>query len=198
MQPAVIDPGPELIVGLGNPGGKYDQTRHNAGFWLLDRLAGPLGLEFRAQSKFHGELAERLHAGRKVFFLKPGTYMNHSGRAVAAVARFYKIPVERIVIAHDELDLPPGTVRLKHGGGHGGHNGLRDLAALGSREFWRLRLGIGHPGDRDGVIDYVLQKPGKADRELIDKALDKTLDAVDLLLDGQMEKAMTRLHSKQD
>lgn len=196
MQPAVIDPGPGLIIGLGNPGAKYEQTRHNAGFWLLDRLAGRFALDFRGQAKFQGQLAELVRGGRKILFLKPATYMNHSGRSAAAVAGFYKIPVERIVVAHDELDLPPGTVRLKRGGGHGGHNGLRDLAALGSREFWRLRLGVGHPGHKDAVVDYVLSKPGRDDRALIDAAVDKTLEAMDLILDGQMEKAMNQLHSK--
>jgi PTH1 family peptidyl-tRNA hydrolase len=195
VQPAVIEPGLELIVGLGNPGGKYDKTRHNAGFWFLDRLAARYGVSFRADSKFHGEAATIRHGGRQVTLLKPTTFMNNSGLAVSAAARFYKLPVEHILIAHDELDLPPGTARLKRGGGHGGHNGLRDMAALGSPDFWRLRLGIGHPGDKNQVIDYVLKQPGKTDRELIDAAIDKSLDVLDLMLDGQMEKAMHKLHS---
>lgn len=195
MQPAVIEPGLELIVGLGNPGGKYDKTRHNAGFWFLDRLAARYGASFRPDSKFHGETAAVRHGDRQVILLKPTTFMNNSGRAVSAAARFYKLPVDHILIAHDELDLPPGTARLKRGGGHGGHNGLRDMTALGSPDYWRLRLGIGHPGDKNQVIDYVLKQPGKADRDLIDTAIDKSLDIVDLMLDGQMEKAMHRLHS---
>lgn len=195
MQPAVIEPGLELIVGLGNPGGKYDKTRHNAGFWFLDRLAAQFGASFRADSKFHGETATIRHGNRLVYLLKPTTFMNNSGRAVAATARFYKLPVDHILIAHDELDLPPGAVKLKRGGGHGGHNGLRDMAALGSPDYWRLRLGIGHPGDKHQVVDYVLKQPGKADHALIDAAIDKSLDVVDLMLAGQMEKAMHKLHS---
>jgi PTH1 family peptidyl-tRNA hydrolase len=195
MQPAVIEPGLELIVGLGNPGGKYDKTRHNAGFWFLDRLAARFGASFRADGKFHGETAAIRHGDRLVYLLKPTTFMNNSGRAVTAMARFYKLPVGHILIAHDELDLPPGTARLKRGGGHGGHNGLRDMIALGNPDFWRLRLGIGHPGDKHQVIDYVLKQPSKADRELIDAAIDKSLDVLDLMLDGQMEKAMHKLHS---
>lgn len=195
MQPAVIEPGLELIVGLGNPGGKYDKTRHNAGFWFVDRLAARCGASFRAESKFHGETAAIRHGDRLVYLLKPATFMNNSGRAVAAIARFYKVPVDHILIAHDELDLPPGAVKLKRGGGHGGHNGLRDMAALGSPDFWRLRVGIGHPGDKHQVVDYVLKQPSKDDRELIDAAIDKSLDVADLMLDGQMEKAMHKLHS---
>lgn len=198
MQAAILDPGLELIVGLGNPGNKYAKTRHNAGFWFLDQLASQYGLGFRAEKKFQGEFAELLHNGRKILFLKPMTYMNHSGIAVAAVAKFYKIPVDHILIAHDELDLPVGVVKLKHGGGHGGHNGLRDMQSLGSKNFWRLRFGITHPGDKDDVIDYVLQQPGKADRRLIDDAIDQAADITDLMLDGQMEKAMHQLHTKSD
>lgn len=196
MQPAILDPGLELIVGLGNPGDQYAKTRHNAGFWLLDRIASHFNLEFRPQSKFRGNLAELLYTGRKVFLLKPTTFMNLSGQSVAAVANFYRIPLKNILIVHDDLDLPVGGVKLKLGGGHGGHNGLRDLIALGSREFWRLRIGIDHPGDRDDVIDYVLKNPGKADRQIIETVLDRCMDVLEQMLDGQMEKAMHRLHSK--
>jgi PTH1 family peptidyl-tRNA hydrolase len=195
MQAAVLDPGLELIVGLGNPGDKYAKTRHNAGFWFLDRLADRFHLSFRNQSKFHGEVAELQYQGRKVILLKPQTYMNHSGLAVATAAQFFKFPIEHILIAHDELDLSAGVVKLKYSGGHGGHNGLRDLKSLGSNNFWRLRLGIAHPGQKDQVIDYVLKEPGKADRQLIDSSLDKSMDIVDLMLDGQMEKAMHQLHT---
>jgi PTH1 family peptidyl-tRNA hydrolase len=195
MQPAILDPGLELIVGLGNPGDQYAKTRHNAGFWLLDRIASHFNLEFRPQSKFRGNLAELLYAGRKVFLLKPTTFMNLSGQSVAAVANFYRIPLKNILIVHDDLDLPVGGVKLKLGGGHGGHNGLRDLIALGSREFWRLRIGIDHPGDRDDVIDYVLKNPSKADRQIIDTVLDRCMDVLELMLDGQMEKAMHQLHT---
>ena len=196
MSAAVLEPGLQLIVGLGNPGEKYVKTRHNAGFWFLDRLANQFNLTFRQQSKFQGESAELLFAGRKVILLKPQTYMNNSGLSVAAVVKFYKIPVEHILIAHDELDLPVGTVKLKYSGGHGGHNGLRDLKSLGSNNFWRLRLGIAHPGSKDQVVDYVLQNPSKADRQLIDDSIDAGMDVLETMLEGHMEKAMHQLHTK--
>jgi PTH1 family peptidyl-tRNA hydrolase len=195
MQPAILDPGLELIVGLGNPGEKYTKTRHNAGFWLLDRIASRFNLDFRHQSKFRGDVAELLYQDRKIFLLKPTTFMNLSGQSVVAAAKFYKIPLSNIMVIHDDLDLPVGGVKLKLGGGHGGHNGLRDLIALGSREFWRLRIGIDRPTHRDDVIDYVLKKPSKADRQAIDVVLDHCMDAMELMLEGQMEKAMHQLHS---
>ncbi|MBN1379826.1 MAG: aminoacyl-tRNA hydrolase [Gammaproteobacteria bacterium] len=196
MQPAVLDPGLELIVGLGNPGDQYAKTRHNAGFWLLDRIASRFNLDFRHQSKFRGDYAELIYADRKIALLKPTTFMNLSGQSVAAVAKFYKIPVNHILIVHDDLDLPVGGVKLKLGGGHGGHNGLRDMVALGSKDFWRLRIGIDHPGDRDDVVDYVLKNPSKADRQVIDAVLDRCMDVMELILDGEMEKAMHQLHTK--
>lgn len=196
MQPAVLDPGLELIVGLGNPGNQYAKTRHNAGFWFLDQLAQRFSASFKANSRFQGDVTEIHFAGRKIHLLKPTTFMNHSGRSVSALAKFYKIPVQHILIVHDELDLPAGTIRLKHGGGHGGHNGLRDMTGLGSNAFWRLRVGIAHPGDKKQVIDYVLKQPDAADRALIDGALDNGMDIVELMLEGQMEKAMHQLHTK--
>lgn len=195
MQPAILDPGLELIVGLGNPGEQYAKTRHNAGFWLLDRIAAHFNLVFRRQSRFRGDIAELIYADRKILLLKPTTYMNLSGQSAAAAASFYRLPVDHVLVVHDDLDLPVGTARLKRGGGHGGHNGLRDLIAAGLRDCWRLRIGIDHPGDRDDVIDYVLKNPSKPDREMIDTVLDRCMDITELMLDGQMEKAMHQLHS---
>ncbi len=198
MQPAVLDPGLELVVGLGNPGDKYAKTRHNTGFWLLDRVASQFNINFRYQNKFYGDFAELLFGGRKIYFLKPTTYMNESGRSVIAAVKFYKIPVKHILIVHDDLDLQAGGVKLKLGGGYGGHNGLRDLVGLGSREFWRLRIGIDHPGSKDEVVDYVLKNPSKADRKAIDTVLDRSMDVMELMLEGQMEKAMHQLHTRKE
>jgi len=184
-----------LIVGLGNPGPKYDQTRHNAGFWFLDGLARRHGCELRPEPRFHSEAGRCLLDGHDCRLQKPTTYMNRSGRAVQALAGFFRIPREAILVVHDDLDLPPGTARLKRGGGHGGHNGLRDLIAqLGGRDFLRLRIGIGHPGHRDQVIDYVLQRPSRDDHALIDTAIDRALDVTPLVVAGEMERAMNVLH----
>lgn len=188
-----------LIVGLGNPGQKYESTRHNAGFWWLDEFARQHGASFRPEGKFHGLMArERLH-GQEVFLLKPSTFMNESGRAVAALAQFYRIAPGEILVVHDELDLPPGSAKLKLGGGHGGHNGLKDIIAhLGTKDFWRLRLGIGHPGERAEVVNYVLKEPRREERELIDEAMQKAQSIAHLVIEGKMEAAMLKLHSYQD
>ncbi|OGS92216.1 MAG: aminoacyl-tRNA hydrolase [Gallionellales bacterium GWA2_60_18] len=185
-----------LIAGLGNPGQKYESTRHNAGFWWVDELARSQGACFRVEGKFHGLMArERLH-GQEVFLLKPSTFMNESGRAVAALAQFYKITPAEILVVHDELDLPPGSIKLKLGGGHGGHNGLKDIIAqLGSKEFWRLRIGIGHPGERAEVVNYVLNDPRREERELIDEAMQKAQNIAHLVIEGKIEAAMLKLHS---
>ena len=184
--------GMRLIVGLGNPGARYQATRHNAGFWFVDALAAQRGAVFKATGRYHGELAESGGG----WLLKPTTFMNRSGQAVAALAGFYKLPPEQILVVHDELDLPPGTARLKQGGGHGGHNGLRSLIAdLGSADFWRLRLGIGHPGHKDLVTDYVLTKPSADDREHIESAIARALDAMPELTRGELQRAIHRLHS---
>ena len=160
-----------LIVGLGNPGADYVDTRHNAGFWFLDLLADHLSLTFRLEKKFNADEARYRSSDKDVFLLKPQTFMNRSGQSLGAVMRFYKIKPRQILVVHDELDLDPGLNRLKQGGGHGGHNGLRDVINhLGDREFFRLRVGIGHPGDRDQVINYVLHRPSVVDRESIDSA----------------------------
>lgn len=186
----------ELIVGLGNPGRDYEMTRHNAGFWWIDLIARQQGVDFRSEHKFTGLVArERLH-GNEVFLLKPQTFMNSSGRAVGTLARFHKIVPQRILVVHDELDLPPGTVKLKLGGGHGGHNGLKDIVAcLGSRDFWRLRIGIGHPGERSAVVDYVLNAARKEEQMLIDDSMARAADVLPLIVEGKLEAAMLKLHS---
>lgn len=186
-----------MLVGLGNPGEKYCQTRHNAGFWFADEVARRYAATFRPESKFQGEVASIRVDGRDIRLLKPGTFMNCSGRAVSALAKFYKIPRQAILVAHDELDLPPGTSRIKASGGHGGHNGLRDIiAALGGKDFWRLRIGIGHPGDKSEVVNYVLRNPGKAERQQINNSLMDVDRVLEQVLSGQMEQAMLELHSR--
>ncbi len=189
----------QLIVGLGNPGAEYQSTRHNAGFWLLDELARRCRQDFRAEARFQSEVARCHLEGRDCRLQKPLTYMNRSGQAVRALMQFFRIPLEEILVVHDELDLPAGVARLKIGGGHGGHNGLRDLIShLGGREFHRLRLGIAHPGDKRQVVDYVLKAPGKDDRLLIGRAMDDALAVMPLVLAGQIEKAMHQLHSRSE
>ena len=185
-----------LVVGLGNPGADYVDTRHNAGFWLLDAIAAERGTVLRPEKRDNAELGKFRHGGRDIFLQKPLTFMNRSGQAVGSLARYFKIAPGQILILHDELDLPPGTNRLKFGGGHGGHNGLRDLVShLGSRDFFRLRIGIGHPGDAKDVIDYVLKKPSAADRAAIDDANRSTLKIMPLVFDGRIDKAMQALHT---
>lgn len=185
-----------LLVGLGNPGDRYAQTRHNAGFWFLEAAARRLKLDFRFEKRFYGRLAEGEWNGGKLRLLAPETYMNHSGRAVAAITSFFKIPAQRILVAYDEIDLPPGTVRLKVGGGHAGHNGLRDVgAALGSPGFARLRIGVGHPGLAAEVVDYVLKRPGKAEQAQIESSIDAACEALPTILDGDLSRAMQVLHT---
>lgn len=185
-----------LIIGLGNPGDRYRDTRHNAGFWWLDELAARYRVAFRAESRHHGEIARAPIEGRDLWLLRPATFMNHSGRSVAAFAGFYRIPPESMLVVHDDIDLDPGAVRFKRGGGHGGHNGLRDIvSALGSRDFCRLRLGVGHPGSRDDVVDYVLRKPSREERQRIDQAMDRALDHLPDLLTGDAPRIMNRLHA---
>lgn len=192
-----MDNGIRLIVGLGNPGKEYEATRHNAGFWLVERLATDGHAVFRAEAKFHGLAAKTSLERQEVWLLKPQTYMNASGRSVAALAAFYKIAPSEILVVHDELDLPPGAAKLKKGGGHAGHNGLRDIAAaLKTPDFWRLRLGIGHPGDRARVADFVLHPPRKEEAEAIGEALEQSLAVVGPLARGDFAGAMRRLHTK--
>lgn len=185
---------PRLIVGLGNPGAEYEDTRHNAGFWLCERLAAKLGVALKRESRFHG-IAGRTH--EQTWLLMPQTFMNCSGQAVAALARFYRIPPADMLVLHDELDLPPGALRLKFGGGLGGHNGLKDIAAhLGTQDFWRLRIGVGHPGDRNQVVDYVLKKPRSEERSLIEEALDRALDAWPMLARGEYPAATQKINTR--
>jgi peptidyl-tRNA hydrolase, PTH1 family len=185
-----------IIVGLGNPGPEHLVTRHNAGFWFVDLLARRHGGEFRDYRKFSGETAKVSIGGHEIVLLKPTTYMNRSGLSIRQLSDFYKISPEEILVAHDELDLPVGTVRLKQGGGHGGHNGLRDTIAHIGEAFWRMRLGIGHPGNKAEVIDYVLTRAPRAEEDLILDAVGTGVDSIPLLLEQGAERAMTRLHSR--
>ena len=189
-----------LIVGLGNPGPEYQATRHNAGFWWVEAAARQLGAQMLFDRHYHGLLARVNRAAPApgpVWLLQPMTFMNLSGKSVGPLAHFYKIAPAEILVAHDELDLPPGQMKLKQGGGSAGHNGLKDiLAQLGSPDFWRLRIGIGHPGDRAEVSNWVLQKPRLEDRLAIDKNIVDGLEALPLLLDGAMDKAMMKIHAK--
>ena len=185
-----------MIVGLGNPGADYVDTRHNAGFWLLDALARERDVDFRLDKRHNAETGKLRNLGRDVYLQKPQTFMNRSGQAVAGLARYYKIEPEQILVLHDELDLPPGTNRIKQGGGHGGHNGLRDVVShLGSREFYRIRIGIGHPGDAARVVGYVLHKPSAEELAAIESANRDTLAVMPQLLEGRIDKAMQALHT---
>jgi PTH1 family peptidyl-tRNA hydrolase len=185
-----------LIVGLGNPGADYVDTRHNAGFWLADLLAQDRSATFRFEKRYNADECKFKAEGKDVYLLKPQTFMNRSGQAVAALARYYKIGPEQILVIHDELDLPPGTNRIKQAGGHGGHNGLRDIINhLGSRDFFRVRVGIGHPGDSKQVINYVLHKPSASDLGAIENANRDTLAVMPLVYQGRIDKAMQALHT---
>lgn len=189
-----------LIVGLGNPGPEYEQTRHNAGFWLVDNLAnGFARCKLSRESRLNALLAKTTISGNEVWLLEPQTFMNRSGQSVGALARFYKIAPEDILVVHDELDLAPGVARLKKGGSSGGHNGVKDItAALGTQDYWRLRIGIGHPrtlNSQQVVADYVLHRPRKEEQALIDEALAKGLDCIPLLCEGKFDAAMMQLHT---
>jgi len=188
--------GIRLIVGLGNPGREYERTRHNAGFWLLERFAVREGIALHKDAKFSALVGRHEQSG--AWLVMPQTFMNLSGKSVVLLAGFFKIPAPEILVAHDELDFAPGVARLKQGGGVAGHNGLRDVAGrVGSPEFWRLRIGIGHPGERGAVADYVLGKPAPEDREAIDASIGKALDVLPLCLAGDMQGAMLKLHTKE-
>lgn len=186
---------PRLIVGLGNPGADYSETRHNAGFWFCERLAAQLGVSLQREARFHGLVA---HArSEAIYLLEPQTYMNRSGQAVGALARFYRLEPAQMLIVHDELDIPPGELRVKFGGGLGGHNGLKDITAhLGTQDYWRLRIGIGHPGDRNEVVNYVLKPPRREERELIDEAIGRALQAWPAIAKGEWNSAMQKLNGK--
>ena len=186
----------KLFVGLGNPGPEYEATRHNAGFWWIDELARQLKVNLAVEKGYWGLLGRTAIGGQNVWLLEPLTFMNASGKSVAALARFFKIAPEEILVAHDELDIDPGHAKLKKGGGHAGHNGLRDIhAQLGSADYWRLRLGVGHPGDRSEVINWVLKKPSQDDRIAIGQCMDRSLKAVPALLAGEMDKATMLIHT---
>ncbi|MGR9101389.1 MAG: aminoacyl-tRNA hydrolase [Gammaproteobacteria bacterium] len=185
----------KLVVGLGNPGSNYEKTRHNAGFWFLDRLADEKNAGWSVETRFQSEVACIRFDGRPVYLLKPQAFMNRSGLAVGKIARFYKIEPQEILVAHDELDFEPGVVKIKRGGGHGGHNGLRDIVShLGSGEFYRLRIGIGHPGDKSKVTNFVLSPPSKSENENIMAKIDCVIAEVDRLLAGDVDKVMNRIH----
>jgi PTH1 family peptidyl-tRNA hydrolase len=184
-----------LIVGLGNPGPQYEHTRHNAGFWFVERLAQQAGARFKHEQKFHGELSRVVLNDREVVLLKPTTFMNRSGQAVRSVAHFYRIEIGEILVAHDELDLPAGVVRLKIGGGHAGHNGLRDIIAqMGGNEFLRLRIGIGRPLAGGDVADYVLHPAGKTERAAIGVAIGEAVNYAPKIIGGELQSAMNHLH----
>jgi PTH1 family peptidyl-tRNA hydrolase len=186
----------KLIVGLGNPGTEYSRTRHNAGFHFVDELARRHGAMFRSEPRHRAELARARIADTEAWLLKPMSYMNHSGDPVRSVASFYKVQPEAILVAYDELDFPAGIVRLKRGGGAAGHNGMRDVIAQMGDSFWRLRIGIGHPGDRAQVLDYVLGRPSAADAALLEDALLAAADMLPVLLTEGAQIAMNRLHSR--
>jgi PTH1 family peptidyl-tRNA hydrolase len=185
-----------VIVGLGNPGPEHLNTRHNAGFWFVDLLAKRHGGEFRDYRKYSGETARVTIAAQEIILLKPTTYMNRSGLSVRQISDFFKVAPEAVLVAHDELDIPVGTLRLKAGGGHGGHNGLRDTIAHIGESFWRLRIGIGHPGNKAEVIDYVLTRAPRAEEDLLLEAVNTAADCMPLLLEQGAERAMTKLHSR--
>ena len=191
-------PGIKLIVGLGNPGREYESTRHNAGAWLVGRFAAHSNVALKKDARYFGNVGRIDGPAGAVFLLVPSTYMNASGRSVGALAGFFKIPAAEILVAHDELDFTPGTAKMKLGGGVAGHNGLRDIAArLGTHDFWRLRLGIGHPGDRDVVADYVLSKPSQEDRIEIGSAIERAMEVLPQIVAGDLQGAMLKLHTKE-
>ena len=191
--------GIQLIVGLGNPGAAYAYTRHNAGAWLINSLSEQTQTPLAINTKCHGQLAQITFKGHKVRLLIPGTYMNLSGQALQATAHYFKIPSDAILVAHDEVDFEPGTIKIKIGGGHGGHNGLRNIhQALGTANYTRLRIGIGHPGNKNKVHDYVLSKPNNTEKECIDIAINNAIAVLPQLLEGDIQNAMHLLHTKSE
>ena len=185
----------KLVVGLGNPGPEHLLTRHNAGFWFVDALAEKYKLRFRCASKFHSEVCRLTISTADCFLCKPSNFMNRSGGAVQAIASFYKIVPQEILVAHDEIDLPPGVIRIKRGGGHGGHNGLRDIIEnLGDNSFNRLRIGVGHPGSSDLVVDHVLNRASPAEEEMIMQGIASALESIPQILAGELQKVMNKLH----
>ena len=186
----------KLLVGLGNPGNEYEDTRHNAGFWWIDAVARELKVSLTPERSYHGLVARTTVKGQTLWLLEPQTFMNLSGKSVGALARFFKIQPQEILVAHDELDISPGEAKLKLGGSHAGHNGLRDIhAQLGTADYWRLRLGVGHPGDKAEVVNWVLKKPMLEHRKAIDDSILRSVQALPLLLAGEMTQAMARIHT---
>lgn len=199
--PAARDDGeassrPAAVIGLGNPGRRYARTRHNVGFWLVDELARRSDARLRSERKLGGELGDVWLAGERLRAFKPQTYVNRSGQAVAALAKFFRLPAAALLVVHDDLDLPPGTARLKRGGGHAGHNGLRDIVSHMGADFARLRLGIGHPGAREGVVDYVLGDPGREESRALHEAIGAGIDALETWLARGFERAQQDLNSR--
>ena len=185
-----------LFVGLGNPGPEYEDTRHNAGFWWIDALAHALRIQMTPQSAYFGWVGSQGVGADKIWLLKPSTFMNRSGQSVAALAKFFKVPADSILVVHDELDIAPGEVKLKKGGGHAGHNGLRDIhARLGTPDYWRLRIGIGHPGQKPEVVNWVLKKPAPDQRDAIHQAIARSVAAAPDLIAGAMDKATAHIHT---
>lgn len=188
--------GLRLIVGLGNPGKQYESTRHNVGAWFVDQLARQHNTQLKNETKFHACLGKISQADNQCFLSIPSTFMNESGKAVLALVNFYKIKPQEILVAHDELDFPAGIIRLKEGGGHGGHNGLRDIIrVIGGNNFLRMRIGIGHPGNKDQVTSYVLGKPSKSDEDKIIQSIDEGARVIDDLISGELQRAFHALHS---
>jgi PTH1 family peptidyl-tRNA hydrolase len=186
---------PAVIFGLGNPGPKHAADRHNAGFWFVDLLATAAGMRFRDEARFSGSVCNVTLAGRAVRLVKPGTYMNRSGQCVQRLLDYFQIAIGDVLVVHDEIDLPPGAARLKFGGGHGGHNGLRDIIASCGADFRRLRIGVGHPGHKDAVVDYVLHAPGRDEQALIDEAIEESVKAIDVWFRQDLPRATTYLHT---
>ena len=186
----------KLITGLGNPGLKYDKTRHNAGFWFVDEVARRFSGTFKLETKFSGECCKVDIAGMPVWLLKPNTFMNRSGLSVKQLSSFFKISPEQVLVVHDELDIGPGSIRLKSGGGHGGHNGLRDTHAQIGKDYWRLRVGIGHPGEASKVADYVLSRPSVNDEIEINNSIDRAASEIEKIVVGDTQKVMNTLHTQ--
>jgi PTH1 family peptidyl-tRNA hydrolase len=187
-----------IIAGLGNPEDKYERTLHNAGFWFVDAAARKYGGLFRYEKKFDAEICKVRIAGSEVWLVKPQSYMNHSGQPVRAVLDYYRLNPRHMLVAHDEIDLPPGTVRLKQGGGHGGHNGIRDVIAHCGRDFMRLRIGVGHPGEKDKVTGYVLKRASADIEAAVERNVDEALDVTPMIIDDGLNAAMKQLHTKSD
>lgn len=185
----------KLFIGLGNPGAQYSSTRHNAGFWWIDLLASQHNVSFQNSDKFFSSIGKSSHA-EELYFVKPNTYMNDSGIAIAAITKFYKINPNEVLVIHDDLDIDVGQAKIKFGGSHGGHNGLKSIfASIGTQDFWRLKIGIGHPGEKHLVVDYVLKNPSSKERDLIDESIETSGRLFNEIASGQFEKAMLNLHT---